>query len=823
MALKKSQLYSSLWKSCDQLRGGMDASQYKDYVLTLLFMKYVSDKYDADLDSVIKVPEGGGWTDMVACRGQTDIGDRINKIIARLAEANELKGVIDQADFNDDSKLGRGKAMQDRLSKLVGIFESLDLGTNGAGGDDLLGDAYEYLMRHFATQSGKAKGQFYTPAEVSRIMAQVIGIGPDTRQDYTIYDPTCGSGSLLLRAADEAPRGLTIYGQEMDNATWGLARMNMILHGHPTADLKHGNVLADPQFTDGRGLKTFDFAVANPPFSTKSWSNGFDPLNDQFGRFEDGIPPTKNGDFAFLLHLAKSLKSRGRGAIILPHGVLFRSRGEADIRRSLLGRGLIKGVIGLPANLFFGTTIRACVVVIDKNDAHARRDIFMIDASQGFKKDGAKNRLRAQDIRRIVDVFNQQTETPGYSRMVPFCEISDPANDYNLNIPRYIDSCDPDDVHDLYAHMHGGIPDRDLDALSDYWKVCPSLRSRLFKSNGRPGYSDLRVAPQDVETTTLGHCELMTYESRIATVFNDWYDTQRIRLRATTTSRAADLLKRLGESLLVRFTGLPLLDHYDIYQCLMDYWDETMRDDVYMVSADGWVDAVMPRQLSPQVKGKPQEKADLILRRQKWKMDLVPPALVVARYFADDKASVEALHADHEAAERELEAYLDENSGEDGLLEGVENDKGKVTKARLDHLITSAHDDEERKIYQRCSRLLTASSKTRKMAKSAQDDLDACVLAKYRTLTELAIMELVIEDKWLEDIRTKIDSAVRRVLACLVDSITLLVERYSHPLPNLEQAVSDQQRRVMTHLVRMGIVSDTASCSPGVDQTYDRA
>ena len=212
MALKKSQLYSSLWQSCDELRGGMDASQYKDYVLTLLFMKYVSDKYACKSDALIEVPTGGGFADMVKLKGNKEIGDKINKIISKLAETNDLKGVIDQADFNDESKLGAGKEMQDRLSKLVAIFESLDFHANRAEGDDLLGDAYEYLMRHFATESGKSKGQFYTPAEVSRIMAKVVGIGSDTRQDQTIYDPTCGSGSLLLKAADEAPNGITVYG-----------------------------------------------------------------------------------------------------------------------------------------------------------------------------------------------------------------------------------------------------------------------------------------------------------------------------------------------------------------------------------------------------------------------------------------------------------------------------------------------------------------------------------------------------------------------------------------------------------------------------------
>ena len=374
MALKKSRLYSSLWQSCDELRGGMDASQYKDYVLTLLFMKYVSDKYAGDPGALIEVPAGGGFADMARLKGDKEIGDRINMIIGLLAEANDLKGVIDQADFNDESRLGAGKEMQDRLSKLVAIFERLDFRANRAGGDDLLGDAYEYLMRHFATESGKSKGQFYTPAEVSRIMARVVGVGPDARPDQTIYDPACGSGSLLLKAADEAPRGISIYGQEMDNATWALARMNMILHGHETAELKRGNTLAAPEFKNPDDtLKTFDFAVANPPFSAKAWSNGLDPAHDAFGRFEYGIPPARNGDYAFLLHLVRSLKSKGKGAIILPHGVLFRGNREAGIRRELIRRGLLKGVIGLPANLFYGTGIPACILVIDKEHARARK------------------------------------------------------------------------------------------------------------------------------------------------------------------------------------------------------------------------------------------------------------------------------------------------------------------------------------------------------------------------------------------------------------------------------------------------------------------
>lgn len=802
MALKKSELYSSLWKSCDELRGGMDASQYKDYVLTLLFMKYVSDKYAGDPNPIIEVPDDGGFADMVACKGQKDVGDRINKIIGRFAEANDLKGVIDQADFNDESKLGRGKAMQDRLTKLVAIFQELDFSTNWAGGDDLLGDAYEYLMRHFATQSGKAKGQFYTPAEVSCVMAQIIGIGTGTRQDHTLYDPTCGSGSLLLKAAEQAPGGLTIYGQEMDNATWGLARMNMILHEHPTAVLRQGDTLSEPLFGDPSiGLKTFDFAVANPPFSTKSWANGFDPGNDQFDRFEYGIPPDKNGDYAFLLHLIKSLSARGRGAIILPHGVLFRGHREAAIRRKLISHGLIKGLIGLPDNLFYGTTIPACIVVVDKEEADVRQGIFMIDASKGFRKEGPKNRLRAQDIRRIVDVFNQQTEIPHYSRMVPFTEISESANDFNLNMSRYIDSSESEDVHDLSAHVYGGIPNRDLDALGDYWEIFPSLRGTLFKPSNRSGYSDLQVAPEDLKATILSHSDFTSYKSRVIAVFDDWYDAHRERLRAISTNvDTTDLLDNLARDLLGRVQPLPLLDRYDIYQCLMDYWDYTMQDDVYQIASEGWVDAAQPTAFVPDAKVKPRATPDLIVRREKWKIDLIPPELLAERYFSGEHERSTTLRASHEAADRELRAYLQEHAREGGVLADAVNKDGTVTKKRLATLAELEKTNEEMEIYRRCYKLLATKTRTKIAAAKAQNSLNFQVLARYKTLTPPAVKELVIEDKWSGALRAGVHLETKRVLEHMVLRITCLANRYSRPLPAIERDVAVYQQKMAGHL-----------------------
>ena len=521
MAVKKSELYRSLWSSCDELRGGMDASQYKDYVLTLLFLKYVSDKYAGKANALVKIPENGSFGDIVKLRGDKDIGEKINKVLRELAEANDLVGVIDIADFDSDDKLGSGREKQNRLSNLVGIFAGIDLSANRAEGDDLLGDAYEYLMRHFATESGKSKGQFYTPSEVSRVMARLLQIGEKTDQYHSVYDPASGSGSLLLKVSDAAPRGLSIFGQEMDNATWALSRMNMFLHDAPDAEILKGNSLADPKHRDEHGdMETFDYVVANPPFSTKSWTSGLDPANDEHGRFEFGIPPAKNGDYAFLSHAIRSLKSKGRGAIILPHGVLFRGNVEATIRRNILRQGFIEGIIGLPPNLFYGTGIPACIIVLDKANAAHRRDVFMVDASRGFIKDGNKNRLRSQDMHRIVDVFVRKTAAPRYSRFVPFEEIE--KNDFNLNIPRYVDSSAPEDLHDLGAHLSGGIPERDVAALSAYWDVFPSLEGNLFAGGDRPGYRRAAVKAEEVRDVVLDHPEFEVFSGEIAGIFDGW-------------------------------------------------------------------------------------------------------------------------------------------------------------------------------------------------------------------------------------------------------------------------------------------------------------
>nr|WP_281435530.1 N-6 DNA methylase [Ensifer sp. ENS01] len=730
--------------------------------------------------------------------------------------------------------------MVDRLSNLVAIFNrpELDFRKNRAEGDDILGDAYEYLMRHFATESGKSKGQFYTPAEVSRIMAKAIGISGSKSADQTIYDPTCGSGSLLLKARDEAPHGITIYGQEKDVATRALAKMNMVLHDCPTAEIWRDNTLSSPHFKnpDG-GLKTFDFVVANPPFSDKAWGTGLDPANDQFDRFAYGAPPAKNGDYAYLLHVIASLKTNGKGAVILPHGVLFRGNAESEIRKKIIDKGYIKGIIGLPANLFYGTGIPACVVVIDKENAHARTGIFMIDASKGFVKDGNKNRLRAQDLHKIVDAFTKQIEIPKYSRMVPLAEIE--KHDFNLNIPRYIDSSEPEDFQDIEAHLKGGIPLRDLDALADYWAVLPSVRDELFDPGDRTGYAAPKVEPAAVKPAILGHAEFASFSSHVNDVFAGWCAAHIDRLKGIAVGDKPKLLiEEIAEDLLARFAAVPLIDKYDVYQHLMTYWAEVMQDDVYIIAQEGWAAARQIRELVKNAEGKFTETPDIAIGRQKLKAELIPPALIVARFFAKEQAALATLEAKADEIARTIEEMDEEHGGEDGLLFEAKTEKGKLTAKSVKDRTKQLGDEFEAGLFKKYKalegsgkplapeirkefveaapdfleflqltellKLIEQEKSASDAAKAAKTALDTKTVKHYAKLTDAEIKLLVVEDKWLATLQADVAGELDRVSQALTGRVKLLTERYATPLPKLAESVEALQAKVDAYLKRMG-------------------
>ena len=805
MAIKKSELYSSLWASCNELRGGMDASQYKDYVLTMLFVKYVSDKYAGNPMSLIEVPQGASFDDMVALKGQPDIGDRINKEILRpLFAANGLEGSMELVDFNDDDKLGSGKEKVDTLSKLIAIFENpgLNFKNNRAEDDDVLGDAYEFLMRHFATESGKSKGQFYTPAEVSRILAKVIDVNKADKPSYTAYDPTCGSGSLLLKVAEEAQNGLTLYGQEKDIATKGLAIMNMWLHGYPEAAIAGGNTIASPEFKEKDGtLKRFDFVVANPPFSVKNWTSGINPLDDEFNRFRGyGVPPDKNGDYAFLLHIISSLKSTGKGAVILPHGVLFRGNAEAAIRKNILERKWIKGIIGLPANLFYGTGIPACIIVIDKEHAESRKGVFMMDASKGFMKDGPKNRLREQDLHKIVDAFNNQWEVDKYSRFVPFSEIE--KNEYNLNIPRYIDTQEEEDIQDLNAHLTGGIPQKDIDALEEYWTVYPNLRKELF-TQIREGYSKLNVAKAAIKSTIYEHPDFTQYNAKLDVLFEEYQGHNHPIMNGITSDTKPKLfIKTIAEDLLERYANRPLMVRYDVYQHLLDYWNETMKDDVYLLVEDGWV-ATVKRVIEKNKKsGKETDKG--------WTCDLIPKDLVIHKYLAVEQQDLQDMDASIESIQAEITGLEEEQAGEEGLLNDATTDKGSITKSAVTAFIKANKNNADEKeavaLAKTVLDLFTKEASLKKALKAKESELDELTLAKFKNLSEAEVRTLVVEDKWRASLQAAIQTEIDAISQRLTGRIKELADRYEHTMGELDSRTHALENKVTTHLENMGLV-----------------
>lgn len=813
MAIKKNELYSSLWESCDKLRGGMDASQYKDYILTLLFVKYVTDKFKGQKYADINVPAGGSFDDLVALKNNKDIGEKMDKAIAKLAEANNLTGVIDNAKFFDNSKFGNGKDMVDTLTGLVSIFErpEFNFSYNKAGGDDILGDAYEYLMRNFATESGKSKGQFYTPAEVSRILAKVIGLGKVKNRNTTIYDPACGSGSLLIRAADEAPFDIAIYGQEKETTTAGLAKMNLVLHNKASGEIKSGNTFSNPQYLDNGALKRFDFVVANPPFSLKNWTDGL----QEFGRFDgyDDRPPEKNGDYAWLLHILKSLKPTGKAAVILPHGVLFRGNAEESLRKNIIDRGYIKGIIGVPANLFYGTGIPACIIVMDKEDAAERQGnnggIFMIDASHDFVKDGPKNRLRERDIHKIVQTFvNRIEDDPKYARFVPMEEIK-VKNGYNLNIPRYIDSGAAEDEQSIDAHLNGGIPAGDVDSLKRYWDIFPGLKNKLFKKF-RAGHYQLKVEKDNIRTAIFNNEEFKNYAEQIDNAFDAWLKKSSKKLMNIDGS--VDVKKfiiELSESLIDEFRHIELVDFYDVYQVLLAYWQETMSDDVFVLKYDGYMAGAEIVKIFKKESKKDDGKKKAEPKEIGWEGKLLPKTVIERVYFAKEQAEIERAEQVVAESESRLEEFVEENCGEGSVLadyakEESEDLDAKKIAAKLKELKKQKATGEEFEVLTKYTELADTAKKQASIVKELNKALDESVKNKYAELTEKEIKDLLVKQKWSFDIFEGIKSLYDTTSHKIATRVTELADRYENTLPDLEATVADYETKVKNHLKEMG-------------------
>lgn len=813
MAIKKSQLYGALWEGCNALRGGMDASQYKDYVLTMLFLKYISDKQKSGSgSSLYKIPEGCSFDDIVRLKNTTEIGSDLNKILAKIGKEwmNDENFFI-EADFGDTQKLGTGKDLVDTVSSLIGEFQrpGLDFGQNRAADDDLIGDAYEFLMRKFAQSSGKSKGQFYTPAEASRLAAELLGIRYDERKNISIYDMTCGSGSLLLRAANESNATMTsLHGQEIDISTLRLAKLNMILHGKAGyADLRDGDTINKPRHTISEGrLQTFDYCVANPPYSVKNWRKSA-LVNDEYGRWNEnviGLPPDSKGDFAFLLHMIRSMKPNGKGSCFLPHGVLFRGsvekgEGEAMVRKYLCKQHLISGVIGLPANIFYGTGIPTCIVVIDKAAAQDSKGIFMIDAKAGFVKDGDKNRLREQDIRRICDTWFAKEEVPHYSRMVTWEEIE--ANGFNLNIPRYVTPADTEAKHNLDAHLNGGIPMEDIDALESLWTLCPSLRGDLF-TDMREGFMQFTSeAAADMDATIQANASYKAQQDEYHKFIEEWQDWMRQALDDVKEGCQPKLLiQEWGRHILDGFAQCgSLVDNYDVYDELCKYWEETLQDDAYMISRDGWsVSVELPRDKKGNVK-RSYSYDDIAC-------DLLPSMVLIQAFMPKQLADIRKLEADIEQKQSEMASVLEENeeiftNDNDELMKAAAI-KAVVKEAKKDAGVCSAEALELYKNYLKLSEELDAHKKS---LKEASAKLTTAVKDKYASITADEIREVVFSYKWMPAMRTRLESLMQSAQQELSTQLHTLNSRYESTLDSLAAAVAESEAAVLNHLKSMGL------------------
>lgn len=794
MAVKKSVLYSKIWDSCNTLRskGGMDATQYKDYVLIVLFMKVITDKYYNKKDSLIDVPADANFNTMISLKGKKNIGEEFNKILAKIAEENDLQNVIDVVDFNDENKLGKGKDMIDALTGLVEIFQDpeLDFSNNRADDNDVLGDAYEYLMKQFASEAGKSKGQFYTPSEVSRIMAKILKISESKKSPIEVYDMACGSGSLLIKAGNEAVDNskVYLYGQEKDTNTAGLCVMNMFLHGNATAQIKSGNTLTNPQFLENRKIRSFDFCVANPPFSVKKWNTDLTAENN-FDRFTGfGTPPDNCGDYAFLLHMLKSMNSvNGRGAIILPHGVLFRSGQEELIRKNLLKSGFIEGIIGLPANLFYGTGIPACIIVLDKKEASNRKNIFMIDASKYFVKDGNKNKLREEDIKKITDTYLNKIEIEHYSKSVSMKDIE--KEEYNLNIPRYIDSFDDEVIQDIRAHLLGGIPKADIDRLSKYWNIAPKLRNKLFNNNKKVGYLDLMVDKDNLNEEITNSEEFINYSVALNKKINLWEQENKDLLYSTNlNSNVKQIINTLSDKILNIFDKDELIDKYEAYEYLMEYFNDTLKDDFYLIIENGWIPKIV---FAQDKNGK--------IKKNEFDSDLLPKEIVIEEYFKEKNDKIEKLNDNLNDVCQKLDSIIQENTGDEEIFKDDEKINEKLVKEKI-----KEETEDNISILNKTLDILLSQKELKKDIRTHQEALNKLIIDKYNSLDEETSKDLIINKKWFKSIERKFDDKYEDLIYDLSNKIINEYENYDETLNQLSEKASGLESLVLKDLERMG-------------------
>ena len=867
MALKKSEIYSTLTKCTNKLRSnsGIGAESFKNYVLILLFLKYVSDKIKSGEPTLLEIPEGCTFDDIIDLKGKNEIGDKINIIIGKIADVNGLHDVINLTDHDFcDKKLGSTEDSSKLISELVAAFQDdgLDFSQNRAADDDLIGDAYEFLMRNFASQAGKDKGQFYTPTEVSRLIAQVIGIDLDDRPQISAYDPTCGSGSLLLRVRAIAKHNVSLDGQDIDPANIELSYLNMFIHGCETADIRVGDTLNAPKHVENGQLRTYDYVVSNPKFSLHNWMNGAKE-SDEYGRWnpEIGVPPQQYGDFAFLLHCVKSLKYDGVCAIILPNGVLTRGGDEARLRKWLVEQRLLSGIIAFPANAFFGTSIAGNVLVIDKKRSHD--GVLFIDASElGYKDADSKIRLREQDIKRVTDVWRARKDVPHFAHLatydleqkenesVPMYEIE--RNGFALNLSLYVTPRDKEIHQNIEAHLHGGIPSFYVERMQDYWDVCNDLKQSLFIPL-REGYFDLAIPKSEISKSVESNESFQRQASHFNDTLAQWCNDIKVEMdKVEKDNDPKSLIASWSQNVLNTFTSCKsLIDAYDVYDQLMGYYNDILQDDLFMISRDGWMPKLVvptkktikwtdlscdlfPIDLAimkflPELKAQLDDKENALANVQEEMNNLledndddfqaqlfwgklnaknIRAKLEVCSAIKLSDEDVEFLQSlmpyfeKNNKANKEARARLCANRND--LFDGVTPSKKVITTLLKNSERWQYSTPEQRELWSQYVDLLDKETELKKEIKELSGKLLNEIIRVYGELTAEIVKPIIITDKWLADIKERITKEMNNATHNISADITTLAERYENTLSSLHSTYIEKENAVLNHLRNMG-------------------
>jgi len=831
-----------LWDGANELRGSMDASRYKDYMLGLMFYKFLSDKtletfkiaaglgqlsekdlldkyvkakaeYGDDLDKMIQGVLGyyvlpqylyQTWLKDInsgnfEVQKVTDSLNNFERTITVSGDASDFKGLFSSSTLDlTDTALGSNLNERSKSIKaLILLFADLNMVALQKG--DVLGDAYEYLIGQFAMESGKKAGEFYTPRQVSEVMAQIVAKSSGIK---SIYDPTVGSGSLLLtvkRHLDkEAQRDLDYYGQEKNTATYNLTRMNLLLHGvrPEKMTVKNGDTLSsdwpeDPQ-KPNTGVQ-FDAVVMNPPYSAKNWNKAGLKVSDPRFEVAGVLPPDSKGDLAFLLHGLFHLEANGTMAIVLPHGVLFRGSAEGEIRRRLLDKNYIDTIIGLPNNLFTNTGIPVVVIILKKN-RKIDAPVLVIDASKSFIKVGKQNVLQEKDIAKIVDVYTERTEIPGYSKLATREEIN--KNEYNMNIPRYVETMNGEISHDVDAHLLGGIPQSNIDDLLVLQAIVPDVLNQNLQVI-RPGYVKLIKPVSELTSDILSDARVISMAEEIRAKTNNYIEKYWNVLRQVDSS---DDLKKLMEEMLdgIKYllSDYKYIDVYDGYQIIAEIWKSSLTHDTELIANEGFYKIGRTREPNMVTKGTGNNKR---VEQDGWVGCIVPNDLIAKKFYHAELAAIEtkrvSLREIDTAIADLVEAAKVEDSEEnnalyDALKKNEDDEPGdafdnKLVKAELKK---ADKGSKEYELLIKVETLLNEKSLFTKAIKAEEKELKDAVQERILVLTDEEIDNLMYE-KWFGSTAEEMVGLVQAPLKAELDTLQMLQERYAKTLTEIDTEI----------------------------------